>query len=189
MLASGLLCVAIAIFFVIVPRCQTSDPWDLAIQIFLPLVSLATGLFYIWAYRRSDPKFVLTRRAEKFLRASSWCRGVRRARMVWAPSESLGVVAADITSSRPGLPTSFWVIVGDVPVSAFPRALASDGRQALRLYTDELQRWVEAACAGLFVQGTIPLAMPATPENAVRVQRVIDDIRWSYLSDSAPGLQ
>jgi len=80
------------------------------------------------------------------------------------------------------------VVVGDVPSAYLVADDAPNPAKALRVYLDEMQRWVDAAQAGKPVVDLIPVNVPPTKEAAAQLQSRLVFLRDKVLSEYAPDL-
>lgn len=118
--------------------------------------------------------------AKEFLLSHQWCRSIRRGYLDKGWEGILGVFWFEIEPSQEQVDTSMWVIVGDVP----PAYICNDnpnGRSALEAYTEEMQRWIEAAMTGRPVDDLIPVNVPPQKESAEMLASRLDFIRKELL--------
>jgi hypothetical protein len=109
--------------------------------------------------------------AEKYIRSFPWCKGIREVYF----GDGYGGVAAvflfHIEPNRADVDEWLWIISCDVS----PAYLVTDSRktpsQALEGYIEEVSKWVQLAKQGYSSEDVIPVYMPATPENAVDVEK------------------
>jgi hypothetical protein len=114
---------------------------------------------------------VMASGAEKYIRSFPWCKGIREVYF----GDGYGGVAAvflfHIEPNRADVDEWLWIISCDVS----PAYLVTDSRktpsQALEGYIEEVSKWVQLAKQGYSSEDVIPVYMPATPENAVDVEK------------------
>lgn len=114
---------------------------------------------------------VMASGAENYLRSFPWCKSIRE---VYFGDGYGGVVAVflfHIEPTRTDVDEWLWIISSDVS----PAYLVTDSRktpsQALAGYIEEVSKWVQLAKQGHSSKDVIPVYMPATPENAVDVEK------------------
>jgi hypothetical protein len=115
--------------------------------------------------------------AEKYIRSFPWCKGIRE---VYFGDGYGGVVAVflfRIEPSRVGVDEWLWVISCDVSPAYLVTDSCKTPSQALEGYIEEVCKWIELAKQGRSSKDVIPVYMPATPENAVDVERRIKVLR------------
>jgi hypothetical protein len=116
--------------------------------------------------------------ADTYIRSFPWCTSVREA---YFGDGYGGVVAVFLFHIEPTQAVDEWLWVISCDVS--PAYLVTDScktpSQALEGYIDEISKWVQLAKQGHSSKDVIPVYMPATPENAVDVEKrlkVLQDV-------------
>jgi hypothetical protein len=137
-----------------------------------------------------DPRVVeLARRAEQFLAGLRWCRRVIEAELAWAAGDTLGVFRMRVDPAREDIADVVWVITGDLPPAYLTYEPHHTWQDAVRQYTDEMQRWVEAAKGGASVSHLLPVNVPPTPEYAARLESRLVFLRTHVLAVPAESLE
>jgi hypothetical protein len=130
----------------------------------------------------------LARKATDFLSSFRWVRSIKATYQGISIAGVFGVFLFDIEPSEAGVDEWLWVVVGDVPSAYLVADDAPNPAKALRVYLDEMQRWVDAAQAGKPVVDLIPVNVPPTKEAAVQLQSRLVFLRDKVLSEYAPDL-
>ena len=121
----------------------------------------------ILAAQIEDPEVrELAEEAEGFLASHRWCKKVTEVRLAWATAGVLGVFQIDLIPASPGVDSTLWVVVGDIPPAYLVTDDAPTWRDALRGYVAEMSRWVHAVRHGLPLDDVIPVEAETTPEHA-----------------------
>ncbi|HKO20199.1 MAG TPA: hypothetical protein VJU82_15080 [Acidobacteriaceae bacterium] len=108
----------------------------------------------------------LARRAESFVAGCRWCAEVRSCAAAFAIAGVVGVFRVDLTPVRPDVDSTVWVVVGDIPPAYIAFDDGDDWQDALRGYTDEMQKWVDAVRAGASIEELVPVNVSPTREHA-----------------------
>jgi|SRR5689334_4988307 len=104
--------------------------------------------------------------AESFVASQRWCKKVAGVRLAWAVAGVLGVFQIDLVPAEPGVDSTLWVVVGDIPPAYLVLDESPTWREALRGYVAEMSRWVHAVKHGLPLDDVIPVAADPTQEHA-----------------------
>jgi hypothetical protein len=108
----------------------------------------------------------LAAEAEAFIANQRWCQKVIAVRLAWACAGVLGVFQVDLSPSEPGVDSTLWVVVGDLPPAYLVLDESPTWREALRGYIAEMSRWVHAVRHGLPLDDVIPVAAEPSAEHA-----------------------
>ena len=111
---------------------------------------------------------------QEFLLTYPWCHGFGE---VYFGAGVGGVVAIFLMSIYPvptGMDEWVWVVVGDVPPAYLMLHQCCTPIDALRGYIALMQEWVDLARDGIQSCEVVPVNMPSTPENAIRLQDRLD---------------
>jgi hypothetical protein len=87
-----------------------------------------------------------------------------------------GIVAVflfRIESSQADVDEWLWVVFGDLPPAYLVTDSCKTPSQALEGYMEEMSKWVRLAKEGRSSKDVIPVHVPATPENALDLERRI----------------
>lgn len=137
-----------------------------------------------------DPEVkALAARAASFLTSQTWCTRILGGRLGWATAGVLGVFQFDVESSRAGVDTSLWVIVGDLPPAYLVLDEAPTWHEALEGYVEEMQGWVDAIRAGTSLDDVIPVDVPGTRANADLLATRLAFIRDEILAADSSNLE
>ncbi len=115
--------------------------------------------------------------AEKYIRSFPWCKSVRE---VYLGDGYGGVVAVFLFHIEPAeadVDEWLWVISCDLSPAYLVTDSCKTPSQALDGYIDEVSEWVKLAKRGQSSKDLIPVYMPATPENAVNVEKKLKILR------------
>lgn len=115
--------------------------------------------------------------AERYLLGFSWCKRILEAYFGDGVAGVVQVFLFRIVPSRPNVDEWVWVIVGDVPPAYLVTDECKAPSQALERYVQGLCRWVELARRGKSSPDVIPISVPATPEEASRLEKRINLLR------------
>jgi hypothetical protein len=114
---------------------------------------------------------VMASGAENYLRSFPWCKSIRE---VYFGDGYGGVVAVFLFHIEPraaDVDDWLWVISCDLSPAYLVTDSCRTPSQALEGYIDEVSKWVQLAKQGHSFEAVIPVYMPATPENAVDVEK------------------
>ena len=121
----------------------------------------------IQASQIKDPEVrALAVEAEEFVTSQCWCRKVTGVRLAWAATGVLGVFQVDLAPAQPGVDSTLWVVVGDVPPAYLVLDESPTWREALRGYVAEMLQWVHAVKHGLPLDDVIPVEAEPSLEHA-----------------------
>ena len=121
----------------------------------------------IQASQIKDPEVrELAAEAEEFVASQRWCQKVVGVRLAWAVAHVLGVFQVDLAPAQPGVDSTLWVVVGDVPPAYLVLDESPTWREALRGYVAEMSRWVHAVKHGLPLDDVIPVEAEPSLEHA-----------------------
>jgi hypothetical protein len=121
----------------------------------------------IQASQIKDPEVrELAAEAEEFVASQRWCQKVLGVRLAWAVAGALGVFQVDLAPAEPGVDSTLWVVVGDVPPAYLVLDESPTWREALRGYVAEMSRWVHAVKHGLPLDDVVPVEAEASIEHA-----------------------
>lgn len=121
--------------------------------------------------------------ARAFLESFAWCTEVREERFAGGLGGVLGVFAMEVLvkgRSREWL----WVVAGELPAAYFAWARAPCPCQALQVYGELLERWIDAVLGGTLDRDVFAFAVPATRGEASRLAgklQVIRRVVWTVL--------
>jgi hypothetical protein len=104
-------------------------------------------------------------RARACLESFAWCTEIRDERFAGGIAGVVGVFAMEVLvkgRSREWL----WVIAGELPAAYFSWARAPCRCQALRVYGELLERWIDAVRSDTLDRDVFAFGVPATVELA-----------------------
>lgn len=130
----------------------------------------------------------LAQKATDFVTSFRWVRSIRGSYEGLSIAGVVGVFLFNIEPSQAGVDEWLWVVVGDVPPAYLVADDAPNPAKALRVYVQEMQRWVDAVQAGRSVAELIPVNVPPTKEYAAMLQSRLKFLRERVLSDYAEDL-
>jgi hypothetical protein len=108
--------------------------------------------------------------ADTYIRSFPWCKSIREAYF----GDGYGVVVAVFLfhiEPTQAVDEWQWVISCDVSPAYLVTDSCKTPSQALEGYIDEIFKWVQLAKQGHSSKDVIPVYMPATPDNAVDVEK------------------
>ncbi len=120
---------------------------------------------------------VMASGAEKYIRSFPWCKSIRE---IYFGDGYGGIVAVflfHIEPARADVDEWLWAISCDVSPAYLVTDSCKTPSQALEGYIEEVSKWIDLAKQGRPSQEVMPVYMPATPENAVDVERRINVLR------------
>jgi hypothetical protein len=121
---------------------------------------------------------VMTRAAEGFLAAQSWCAQVHSATPVFGIEGVVGVFRCTLMPSHPDADMMVWVVVGDLPPAYLVHEPGDSWQDALAAYVDEMGRWVAAVRSGESPgDDIIPVNVAPTLEHAELLASRLEFIR------------
>ena len=74
-----------------------------------------------------------------------------------------------------------WVIVGDIPSAYLVTDQCKTPSQAIRVYIEEMRKWIELAREGQTSHDVITANVPATPESADKLKTRLDTLEREIL--------
>lgn len=125
--------------------------------------------------------FGMLQEASNYIKSFEWCRGVVESYFGLGVGGVVAVFFFRICPAQ-GADEWLWVVVGDLPPAYLVTDRAPNGACALQAYIREMQAWVDAVRAGQPVDDIIPVNVPATPENAERLESRLRFLRDEILS-------
>lgn len=129
----------------------------------------------------------LSSEAEAFISSQRWCRKVDEVRLAWATAGVLGVFQVDLVPSQPGVDSTLWVVVGDLPPAYLVLDESPTWREALQGYIAEMSLWVHAVRNSLPLDDIIPVEADASLEHAEMLERRLALIQTEILGASGDG--
>jgi hypothetical protein len=127
--------------------------------------------------------------AAAFLANHTWCRRVVSGQAAWAAGKVLGVFQFTIEPLQPNVDAVLWVVAGDVPPAYLVLDDVPTWREALEAYVDLMDQWVDAARAGLSVEGLVPVDVAPTREHAELLDTRLRYIREEILAVPVESLE
>jgi hypothetical protein len=116
---------------------------------------------------------VMASGTEKYILSFPWCKSIRE---IYFGDGYGGIVAVflfHIEPARVDVDEWLWAISCDVSPAYLVTDSCKTPSQALEGYIEEVSKWIELAKQGRSSQEVISVYMPATPENALDVERRI----------------
>ena len=104
--------------------------------------------------------------ARRFLTQSAWCKEVAELYFGLGIGGIVGVFLARILPAAEDVNEWLWVVVGDLPPAYVVSDDAAKPAAALRIYVEQMRKWVTAALLGETLDEIIPVNVPPTPENS-----------------------
>jgi hypothetical protein len=108
----------------------------------------------------------LATEAREYLLSFSWCRAILDVYVGIAIGGIIGIFLVESEPARAGVDGWHWVVVGDVPPAYLVVDDAPTPKDALEIYLDLMQEWVDAVRAGASTADLIPVNAPPTQEYA-----------------------
>lgn len=108
-------------------------------------------------------------RARACLESFAWCTAIRQERFAAGVGNQLAVFLMEVLvkgRTREWL----WVIAGELPAAYFAEARAPCPCQALRVYRELVERWVDAVTHGTLDRDVFALGVEATREAAAALR-------------------
>jgi hypothetical protein len=116
--------------------------------------------------------------AKDFLVYFKWCMVVLEEYVGFIYPGIVGVFLFRIRPARQDIDEWVWIIVGDLPPAYITCEESPNPATALDSYIGAMLDWVKAAERGEAVEHLIPVNVPATKENAERL-----NVRLKFLDD------
>lgn len=108
----------------------------------------------------------LASEATDFLESHKWCKRINKLYYDQGVSPIIGIFYADFEANVDRIPTSTWIIVGDIPPAYIDASDNRTGLEALKAYILEMQKWVDHVRKGLDLGNVIPVNAPPIIEYA-----------------------
>jgi hypothetical protein len=131
----------------------------------------------------------LSNRAIEELSFYSWCEKIEEVYLGIYTPEIMGVFLVQFQTSDPRVDPLLWVVVGDLPFAYLVCDNAPNAASAVSGYIQEMKLWVEAAKSGESVVDLIPVNLPATMENAKKLEWRLSLLEEYVLGDYADDLK
>jgi hypothetical protein len=109
--------------------------------------------------------------AREFLLFYSWVSDIKAEYLGFGLEGVLFAFLFEISPTHQDVDTWIWVFVGDVPPAYITCENAKTPYEALDAYVGAMDEWVKAAKDGRSVADLVPVNVPATPTNAVLLER------------------
>ena len=119
--------------------------------------------------------------AKLFLRSFDWCKSIHDGWLGWGVAGVVAVFLFKIVPASEGVDPLLWVIVGDLPPAYLVADEASTPLDALAIYVELMQAWIDAAYQGRSTNDCFPVILAPTSENASALQIRVDFIRQQFL--------
>jgi hypothetical protein len=129
----------------------------------------------------------LATRARSFVESFAWCERVTGCSLGFAIAGVLGVFRVELLPARErGADPTVWVVVGDLPPAYLVFEDGDSWQDALRGYSEEMQRWVDAVRTDESLDDVIPVNVPPTKQHADLLARRLKFIH-NQLVDADPA--
>jgi hypothetical protein len=112
--------------------------------------------------------------ASRFMQSQKWCRSIEAGYVGVVHPGIIGVFLFQMSPSSIDIDRWIWVIVGDLPPAYIASDDCPDPAAALDGYIGEMDEWVDAVENGRPVDELIPVNVPATKENALKLKKRLD---------------
>lgn len=114
--------------------------------------------------REDDVEFTaLAEEANSFLKDHKWCGSINKQWFVAGWENLLIVFFFEITPNSSDADDHVWVIVGDLPPAYIDIESATNEIEAVRVYTEIMDDWVQCVKSGQSTENCYPINVP--PEN------------------------
>lgn len=131
-----------------------------------------------------DEVIELAERAQAYIGSMSWCKEIVNGWLDYACGYIAGVFYFQILPAYPDVPSDIWVIVGDLPPAYMEAELCSNGCEAMELYIDGAQEWVDRVLEGRTIDDTVmPVNVPPEKKWAEELQGRLRFLREHILND------
>ena len=120
--------------------------------------------------QETDELRQLLEEASKYLNSFDWCARIKESFLGIGIPKVLGVFLFKIQPAKQNVDNVVWIIVGDLPPAYITAEDAPNPASALDAYIGAMEEWVDAAKSGRSVVDLIPVNVPATLENAKRLE-------------------
>lgn len=108
--------------------------------------------------------------AKSFLNSKKWCQRIEDGFLGVCVEGILAVFKFIIVPVTDDIDKELWVVVGDIPPAYLVTDNAPDAISALKVYVEEMKLWVEAVLNEKCNNDLIPVNVPATKENAIKLR-------------------
>ena len=127
--------------------------------------------------------------AKSELQFYNWCLEILESYVGIFYAGVVGVFLFKIIRSSDVVDEWHWVVVGDLPPIHITCRDSPNAACALDAYIGEMQEWVKAAENNKSVAELVPVSVPATPENAIRLKSQLTMLDERVLSEYAEDLK
>ena len=107
--------------------------------------------------------------ATSFIKFYDWVSAVKETWVGVALEGIVYIFLFEIETRRPEVDRWIWVVVGDIPPAYIPCSDALNPYEVLDGYIGAMEEWVDAARQGKSVARLVPVNLPASEENADRL--------------------
>jgi len=129
----------------------------------------------------------LAERAKTYISSFKWAVGIKEGFLANGFDGILGVFLFKIVPESEKVDELLWVICGDIPPAYLVTDCAKTGLEALALYVEEMQKWVDAVFSGAFVNDLIPVNVAPDEEYAEMLLTRLNFIREEILFNQLSG--
>lgn len=123
----------------------------------------------------------MANQAKLYLLSFKWCKGIKSGWLGWGVGGICGVFLFKIVPASKGVDELLWVIVGDLPPAYLVTDHASTALEALEVYVELMQEWIDSIHQGKSVEDCIPVNVPPTAEHADLLEKRLNFIRQKFL--------
>lgn len=114
--------------------------------------------------KKEDSEFIaLAEEANSFLKGHKWCRAIKKQWLVAEWENLLIVFFFEIIPNSTDADDRVWVIVGDLPPAYIDTESATNETEAIQVYTEIMDDWVQCVKNGQSTEDCYPINVP--PEN------------------------
>lgn len=114
------------------------------------------------------------REAKEFLQFYDWCAEIKESFVGMVHPGIVAVFLFHIVPLKADIDDWVWVIAGDLPPAYITTDECPNPATALDGYIGAMLEWVDAAQKGGSVASLIPVNLPATRENALKLKTRLD---------------
>lgn len=135
---------------------------------------------------KSDPDDLelisLAEEARLFIEGHKWCKSVEKQWLAKGWENILLVFFFEIVPNSTDADDKVWVIVGDLPPAYIDVESATNETEAIQVYIEIMDDWVQCVKKGESVENCYPINVPPTDEHAEML-----DTRLNFIRDYLLG--
>lgn len=121
--------------------------------------------------------------ATTYLKSHKWCPEIEETYFGFGVGGVIAVFLFKLKKKINDADDYLWVVAGDLPPAYFVADRATNPKEALEVYCELMDEWVEAVTKGTSLDDVYPVNVPPTPEYAKMLSSRIEFVRENIIPE------